>query len=57
MRSTSTLEPSRNIGFSSRPRQQTNASRAPGSQARRMLPNAAAGSAKNITPKRDVAAV
>ena len=45
-----------NIWFSSRPRQHTNASGAPGTSARRMLANAATGSSKNITPNRDTAA-
>ena len=39
--------------FSAGVRQQTNTSRPPGFSARRMLANAAGGSAKNITPKRE----
>jgi hypothetical protein len=40
-------------GFSSRARQQSMTSRPPGFSARRRLAKAAAGSAKNMTPKRE----
>src|SRR5882757_5946782 len=43
-------------GFSSSARQQTKASRPFGLRLRRMLMNAAVGSAKNITPNREKAA-
>src|ERR1700738_4230196 len=43
-------------GFSSNPRKQTKASRQFGLRLRRMLINAAAGAAKNITPSREKAA-
>jgi hypothetical protein len=43
-------------GFSSSARQQTKASRPLGLRLRRMLKNAAVGSAKNITPNREKAA-
>nr|WP_232014098.1 hypothetical protein [Glycomyces terrestris] len=41
------------MGFSSRPRQHANTRRAPGAAARRRFANAASGSSKNMTPKRE----
>ncbi len=46
-------EPRLNIGFSSSLRQQANTSRAPGAAAERTFANAASGSSKNMTPKRE----
>ncbi len=53
-RAVRTSVPRLNIWFSPEVRQQTKVSRAPGAQAPRMLAKAVVGSAKNMTPNREM---